>query len=667
MSLRRYRPVAYALAAVVVAAQGLTGAQDPPPRPQFRTGTNLVRVDAYPTKDGRIIPGLTAADFEILEDGVPQKIESFEYVEFPQNNPVEARRDPNSQRDGFLLAADPTYRVFVVYLDNLHVDFKGSHAVRGALITFLNQVLGPKDLFGVLTTAQDVKDLMLGQQTLFIEEQLTKYWDWGSGARVLEDDEDLMIQSCFGDQPAVAIELVRRRRMDEVFNDLEGLTARLGDVREERKNILLVSNGWSLPGRAPSLRSGTQPRMPQVGVTDAGKLTMGRTNRTTFDPRVCEEFMQRLSDMDFQQRLRDLLQSARQANVTFYSIKPNGLVAPYSEVNGRVVMDDRSHVDNLLTLSNNTGGIAVVNTNDLTGGARRIAQDLSAVYLLGYYPTNSKPDGRVRRISVRLRPGGDSVRARREYRAPSAEELTALSNAAAAPAAAATAAPIEAALGELRRLRPGAALHSRGTVLGAELVVTTELTAPEVEAGRWRQGGELQVMVSDASGAVMTTGRGRIEPGARSAVVRIAVGDAAGPFAASVRLRSDADGAAEDRLAVTRRTSGFGDPLIYRGASPAAMRPAGSPQFRRTERLQVRWPLAGDPVRTTVRLLGRDGIPLELPVSLSTAGDGSGAGGSGFVVADLNLAPLTAGEYLLEVSAIGTGDASALLAFRVTR
>ena len=636
--------------------------QDPPQPPQFRTGTNLVRVDAYPTKDGKIIPGLKATDFEILEDGVPQKIESFEYVEFPQHNPVEERRDPNSQRDGFLLAADPTYRVFVVYLDNLHVDFKGSHAMRVPLITFLNQVLGAKDLFGVMTTAQDVKDLILGQQTQFIEEQLTRYWDWGQGSRVLEDEEDMMIQSCFPEQNGVARELVRRRQMDEVFNDLEALTARLGEIREERKNILLVSNGWSLPGRAPSLRSGAQPRVPQVGVTDAGKLTMGRTNRRTFDPRVCEDFMQRLSDMDFQQRLRDLLQVARQANVTFYSIKPSGLVAPYSEVNGRIVMDDSNHVDSLLALSNNTGGMAVVNTNDLTGGARRIAQDLSAVYLLGYYPTNTKADGRVRRITVRLKPGGDSVRARREYRAPSAEEIAALRTATAAPPAASTAAPIEAALGELRRLRPGAALHSRATVLGPELVVTTELTAPEVEAGRWREGGELQVMVSDASGAVSTTGRGRIEPGSRSAVVRIPVGETAGPFSAMIRLRSDAEGTAEDRVSVARSTAGFGDALVYRGQSPAAMRPAGSVQFRRTERMRARWPLLADVGTTTSRLLGRDGIPLDLPVTLTSSEEA----GVRYAVVDLNLAPLTAGEYLLEVSGSNPGS-PALLAFRVTR
>ena len=186
MTSRRLR-VACALALLAA----LTGAaraavQQDPQRPTFRTGTNLVRVDAYPSRDGRIIEGLTAEDFEILEDGVAQAIQSFQFVRYERNAATGERRDPNSQREGFQLAADPSYRVFVIYLDNLHVDFSGSHAVRLPLLNFMNRVLGPHDLFGVLTTAQSVNDLMLGQRTEFIEEQLTKWWDWGRGARVLE-------------------------------------------------------------------------------------------------------------------------------------------------------------------------------------------------------------------------------------------------------------------------------------------------------------------------------------------------------------------------------------------------------------------------------------------------------------------------------------------------
>lgn len=650
-SLAVIRTAALLTAVVGASLQAQRGAppQDPQ-RPVFRTGANLVRVDAYPSKDGKIIDGLTVEDFELLEDGVPQKIESFQFVRYEQYTPAGERRDPNSQREGFELAADPAYRVFVIYLDNLHVDFAGSHAVRGALITFLNRVLGRNDLFGVLTTRHSINELMLGQKTEFIEEQLTKYWDWGRGGRVLEDDEDLFISLCY---PGGSGDLIPRRRLDAVFTGLEGLITGLAGIREERKNILLVSNGWPLPNRGVRPKD-TKPIAPRIGVTDAGKMTLGRTKQGEIDPRVCEDLMQRLTAIDFRSRMADLVRLARESNVTFYTIKPSGLSATA----------DNAQVDSLLTLSNNTDGIAVANTNNLTGGALRIGDDLSASYILGYYPTDTKADGRIRRITVRLKGTKEAVRARREYRAPTEEEMASMRAATAPRAAPEPPAPSESALAELKRLRPGAALHTRGTVLGDELVLTTELTAPEVEAGRWKSGGEVQVMVSAANGDALTTARGKIEPGARAAVIRIPLQKAAGPFEAAVRVRNDMDGNAQDGVSVARRASLLGDPLIFRLATPTSPRPAGSVQFRRTERVRVQWPVSAATEARTARLLGRDGVPLALPVALSERDEE----GIRFLVADLNLAPLTAGDYIIEVEATVAGKReTGMLAIRVGR
>lgn len=639
---------------VLAGVPPLASAPQDPQRPTFRTGTSLVRVDAYPARDGKIIEGLTAADFDVLEDGVPQKIESFQFVRYERNAAAEARRDPNSQREGFQLAADPSYRVFVIYLDHLHVDFAGSHAARVPLINFMNRVLGPRDLFGVLTAAQGVEDLMLGQKTEFLEEQLTKFWDWGRGGRVLDDDGDLMIEACFaGTAPRIVGELKGRRRLDEVMGDLEGILVKLGEIREERKNILLVSDGWPTPGRAEWVRSMAGPSMPGVGVTDAGKLTMGRARKGEMDPRACEEFL-RLGDIDFSRRFRDLLELARQSNVTFYTLKPGGLTA-YS---------DNARTDTLRTLSDQTDGVAVVNTNDLQSGVERIGDDLSASYILGYYPTNNKPDGRVRRITVRLKGSREAVRARREYRAPSEAELSAMREAMATPAGPAAASPVEGALAELKRLRPGAVLHSRASIVNDELVITTELTAPQVEAGRWKAGGDVQVVLSSGSGDIMATGRGRLDPGSRSATVRIPLAGAPGPFNASIRLRSEAEGSAEDGVSIARPGSALGRPLIYRLATPTTPRPAGSLEFRRTERIQVRWPVSGAAGGGEARILGRDGVPLGLAVPVRQLDEQ----GVRFVVADLNLAPLTAGEYIIEVTTTADGKAqSSQLAIRVGR
>ena len=648
------RPYAFCAAlfgALILAAD----AQEQQRQPPFRTGTNVVRVDAYPTRDGKIIEGLTAGDFEVLEDGVVQKISSFEFVRFPAST-VEERRDPNSQREGFQLAADPSYRVFVIYLDNLHVHFTGSHNMRAPLITFLNQVLGAKDLFGVITTAHSVNDLMLGQKTEFIEEQLTKYWDWGRGARVLEDDQDLMLDACRLGQ------LIPYRRVNEVFNDLDGVMRKLGNIREERKNLLLVSDGWVLPPRNPPGMSTGKPMIPTPGVTNAGKITLGSRNPGEVTAKMCEDLRAELAGIDFDQRMRDLIALARQMNVTFYSLRPAGLVASASVIGQDM---DRHRVDNLRVLSDNTDGIAIVNTNDLTSGAMRIADDLSAVYYLGYSPTNAKADGRVRKITVRLKPGGQAIRARREYRAPTEEDIAAM-RASTVAAAAAPAVPsgTETALAEFKRLRPGAAVHTRGAIINDELLLTMELTSPEIEAGRWRSGAEIQAMISGGSGEPLSTARGRIEPGGRSVVIRVPVKGVMGPFNATLRASSTTGDTAQDGVTVDRRKGLLGDPLLFRGATPATMRPAGSVQFRRTERMQVRWPVTGSLERQEARLLGRDGIPLELAVVASTREEG----GVTYAVADLNLAPLTAGEYVLELKADGGGTSAAgHLAFRVGR
>ena len=652
----------------------------PPQQPTFRTGVNLVRVDAYPSRDGKIVEGLTAADFEVLEDGVLQKIESFQFVEFEQNAPLEERRDPNSQREAFELAADPARRVFVLYLDNLHVNFTDSHRSRVPLTTFMNRVLNPRDLFGVLTTKQSPQDLMLGSQSRFIEEQLDKYWDWGVGARVLEDEEDMMLKVCYPpDTPNNYLlgELIRRRWIDAVFEDLEGLAHMLASIREERKNILLVSNGWVMGKPDPRLNALYKPSKPEIGVTSprgpggtgVGRITLGARNADEVNMAWCEDTLQRLLGMDFDARFREFIDLARRSNVTFYAMKPAGLEAPFANVarTGRADANAElnainNRTDNLLTLANNTDGIAIVNTNDLTGGARRIADDLSGSYILGYYPTNAKADGRLRKITVRVKGISGNVRARREYRALTEAEMSTM-RAAREPAPPVT--PSDDALAELKRLRPAAVIHSRGTVIGDTLTLVTELTAPEVEAGRWKDGADLQIVVTAASGETVAMTKGRIEPGARAAAVKIPVAKSAGPFSATIRMRSPAQGNVDDSLTVARRTVAFGDPLVFRFATPTQPRPAGSVYFRRTERMQVRWPVTAAITQPTARVLGRDGVPLELAVAVSEKEEE----GSRWIVADLNLAPLTQGEYILEVqgAAQDGGTAAARLAFRVFR
>src|SRR5262245_2709126 len=258
-----------AVSLVLGAQQPQDQKQDPQRPPTFRSGAHFVSVDAYPVRDGKPLTGLTLNDFILLEDGKPQTIDRIEFIEHQQFTPLAERRDPNSQRDGFELARNPNYRVFVLYLDAFHVDFSGSHAVRVPITDLLNRMMGPQDLFGIMTPLLGIKDLLLGQSTLSIQEQLEKYPQWGLiSQQPLPEELELDVL-----YPG----LIPIRRLDKVYSDLEALVDKLSSLRDERKNIIFFSD--TLPSPRSQFRNiasdpdktGGQP--PPIGVNDKGQLT----------------------------------------------------------------------------------------------------------------------------------------------------------------------------------------------------------------------------------------------------------------------------------------------------------------------------------------------------------------------------------------------------------
>ena len=267
--------VAVAVLVLLTGTQGAPSAQQTPDpqRPVFRAGAHYVRVDVYPTRNGAPVRDLKAEDFELLEDGKAQQIETFEFIESPTWTPNAERRDPNSQRDGFELARNPQYRVFVLYLDAFHVSLAGSNRSRRPIIDFLNRMIGPRDLFGVLTPAQTVNDLLIGQLTQTIEQQLTDHPTWGIGDRYEPQPGEAELEFVYGE--GFGRYLVALRRLDKVYADLEALVTKLGDLRDERKNIVFFSDYLASPRTTfsqiaidPTNSTGAPPRL---GVTSEGK------------------------------------------------------------------------------------------------------------------------------------------------------------------------------------------------------------------------------------------------------------------------------------------------------------------------------------------------------------------------------------------------------------
>jgi VWFA-related protein len=296
-------------------------------------------------------------------------------------------------------------------------------------VNFLARVLGPHDLFWFLTSRNTAKDLVLGQKTTAVEAQI----DDLVRAENMDRDEADDLDRCTwpgehrGGRVFDPSILKALSRADALYNALEGLVSQLGSLRQERKNVILVSNRLSRARPRSSLVDEAGVAPPRIGITN-GRIGIGtRDNPTVANDSYCSGELLRLASIDFDVRYRQLLRDARDANVAFYPVMPAGLQAQSGGAPG-----SSAPVDDLISLAHETDGIPAVNTNDLDTGMRKIADDLGAYYLLGYYTTNTNWDGGIRTITVKLKSSGASVRARREYRAPTQAEMAALASAATA-------------------------------------------------------------------------------------------------------------------------------------------------------------------------------------------------------------------------------------------
>src|SRR6476659_4744352 len=229
--------------------------------PTFRTGANLVRVDVYPTRAGKPVEDLAAADFEVLEDGVAQKIDTFEHVVVSPAGPQSERIEPSSQREMLQAAENPRNRVFVVFLDTTHVAFENSYAIVEPLIRLINRVLGPDDLVGLMTPDMSASEVVLARRTEVTEERLRTHWHWVERFANTNDPREDAYSECYEfSNPGVVAEMIARKRERETLEALQDLVRYLNGIREERKAILTVTQGWTLFGPNPALlRPGKDP------------------------------------------------------------------------------------------------------------------------------------------------------------------------------------------------------------------------------------------------------------------------------------------------------------------------------------------------------------------------------------------------------------------------
>jgi VWFA-related protein len=673
----------------------------PPPQPVFRTEANFVRVDVYPLKDGRPVRGLELGDFEVFEDGVLQKVEAFEHVVVAPAGPQTTRNEPGSQRESLQAAANPRARVFVIFLDTPNVSLDGAHTINEPLIRLIDRILGPDDLVGVMTPAMAASQVVLARKTQVIEDSLRRNWAWGTRFSFVTDQRERAYEACYPltideakaglSRSALATEMIRRKRERATLEALQDLVRYLHGIREERKAILAVSEGWLLYRENPRMMTlRTDSSGWQEGVPGRDPIVVGPTGQPTtrdersspdesLSKRECDTDRMRLASMDNDVFFREIMDEANRGNATFYPIDPRGLVAFDTPIGPKedslpILLDHaslRTRQEALRTMAVATDGIAVVNASDLDAGLRRISDDLTSYYLLGYYSSNPKLDGKFRSLRVRVTQPGVQVRARRGYRAATPEEVAAARRAAEPPAVSASTAALNAALGALGRIRPDArfrinavgwsASDSATVWIAGEIFAVPGVTFDDAAGAT----ADIDVRAGSASQTTSVT----LKPGEKAFVtsVTLAAG-ATGPVEVHARLKTDGSVAPSTDIVQADVGPAATQPLLFRRGPSTGNRPRPTADFRfsRTDRVRLEIPIGADGKPGPGRMLDRNGQPLQVPVTVGERTDA--ATGQRWVTADITLAALAAGDYAVEVTTLNAGtELRVLTGIRVTR
>jgi VWFA-related protein len=587
----------------------------------------------------------------------------------------------------------------------------------------------------VMTPDMAASGITFAHRSDTIDGELAKYWTWGQrDALVRQDNEEITLETCFPypapekwcvgpggklvKQPSdayrgVAAQLIERRNEQRALNALGELATFLGSVREERKAVIVISQGWRLLERKPQLTKLQEcdeaPGPGTPGVGPNGRLVpnvgMARAGGAILSDAQCQAKALEYSEIDSPSEFRQLVERANRFNVSFYPFDTRGIATFDRSIGAR---DDRirddpgeasdkrrpvrgplgqdmdravNRVGSLQTLAESTDGLAIVNTNDFTAGARRIVNDLSTYYLLGYQSTNTTLDGKWRAITVKVKTPGVKVRARKGYRAlteadlkmmrrggaPSADPSAPTAGGAAAVTGAEAHARLVGSLAGLDRALPWrsrAAWRAGASPGRTRLWITSDVAEATLRQPEWASGGTGSATLSLPNGQRLAADVTlTLEPGARTIEASL---DAEIPASTEVvvRLRLSPSGGGlpvSDTLRFT--PSGASSRLFRRGPTTGRQFvAAGEPRFRRSEHVRVAVPIDDASAAIDATLVDRAGTALRVPVASRV----ETIDGAAWALGEVSLAPLSPGDFVLRVVVgQGAGASTSLTAFRI--
>jgi len=360
------------------------GDQKPSP---FKVRVDLVQTDliARDTRD-RFVADLQPGEFEVYEDGIKQDVAWLTLTHGGQVRDL--MRPTPLPREGLVLPpsrprSDASGRIFVIVLDDLHLDFGSTGRVRDLMSRMLRNLIHDGDMFGIVSTGTSSISEPLTYDRQVLESAIARM----KGEALTPTEIIQGLSSARG-----PTEL--RHRAHVAFSTVRELLRNLETVHQRRKAVLYLSSGYDFNPFEDS-RLDEQARRAGIDVADLKN-----------DPFVrAEQSGQLLSEGDLVQELAEIISAANRANATLYPIDPRGLVAG-PDVDQPIKTQEwlafvRDSQDSLRVMADGTGGLAVVNMNDFDAAFRRIDADTSDYYVLGYYSNNADTSRRTRRIEVR--------------------------------------------------------------------------------------------------------------------------------------------------------------------------------------------------------------------------------------------------------------------------
>src|SRR5438128_2251174 len=355
----------------------------------IKVDTQLV-VETVVVKDreGKDLEGLTDKDFTVTEDGVPQTIRVFEFQRL-EDTPTPASPGGAARPAVELVqpkiptqitpppAGDSRYRdrrLLVLFFDLMNVSPPDQLRAFTAADKFIRTQMKVPDLVAIMSFA-------------------------GGSVKVLQDFTN--------DQDALFAVLQKLMYPDDNDNDTADTTAAFGQDTGE-------FNVFNTDRQLAALQT----------AVNMLKTINEQKSLVYFASGL------RLNGTDNQAQLRATINAAIRSNVAFFPVDARGLVAtlPFGDAtrpspggigvfNGNTAMTSITNFqrsqDSLYALASDTGGKALLDNNDLAAGIVQDEQAITSYYVIGYYSSNTKLDGKLRRVKITLK---ETPTAKLDYR-----------------------------------------------------------------------------------------------------------------------------------------------------------------------------------------------------------------------------------------------------------